>query len=179
VRLRQLVLDVTPMADPDHFERLGLPRRFALAGDALERNYLARSREVHPDLAGDSGEVLDAAARLNEAYATLKDPFRRAEYLLTLEGGPSAGDVKQSPPAFLEEMLELRMEIEGVKDDPAARSVLEKQLAARRSVLLAEAGELLDRLPSTGDRPATLLTIRQTLNATRYVNGLFRDLAEE
>ena len=32
-----------------HFDRLGLPRRFALDGAAVERQYLARSRAVHPD----------------------------------------------------------------------------------------------------------------------------------
>src|SRR4051812_19344713 len=118
------------MAAPDHFERLSLPRRFALDAAELERNYLAKSRQVHPDLAGESAAVLDAAARLNEAYATLKDPFRRGEYLLTNQGGPSASEVKQSPPEFLEEMLELRMEIEGAKGDAAARAAMEKQLLA-------------------------------------------------
>ena len=36
-----------------HFERLGLPRRFRLDAAELERNYLARSREVHPDFTGN------------------------------------------------------------------------------------------------------------------------------
>jgi molecular chaperone HscB len=161
------------MADPDHFERLGLPRRFALDAAELERNYLSRSRDVHPDLAGGAPAVLDAAARLNEAYVTLKDPFRRAEYLLMLRGGPSAGDVKESPPEFLEEMLELRMEIESARSDAAARSGLERQLSARRTALLEEAGRCLEA-PT-----ADLLAVRHTLNATRYVNGLLRDLAED
>jgi len=161
------------MASTDHFERLGLPRRFALNATELERNYLARSRDVHPDLAGETSTTLDAAARLNEAYTTLKDPFRRAEYLLMLQGGPSAGDVKASPPEFLEEMLELRMAIEGAKGDAAERAEMEKQLSARRTDLLEEAGRRLDA-PA-----ADLLAVRQTLNATRYVNGLLRDLAED
>src|SRR5438874_10466984 len=103
------------MADVTHFERLGLPRRFRLDPAALERNYLAASREVHPDFTGNDPASLQMAAALNEAYATLRDPFRRAEYLLTVEGGPSAGEVKQMPAEFLEEMLELRMRIEEVK----------------------------------------------------------------
>src|SRR4051812_18131874 len=104
------------MTDATHFERLGLPRRFRLDPAELERNYLAKSREVHPDYAGGDPASLHAAAAVNEAYAVLRDPFRRAEYLLTVEGGPSAADVKQMPAEFLEEMLELRMRIEEVKD---------------------------------------------------------------
>src|SRR5262249_6963881 len=99
LRLRQLVLDVTgAMSDLTHFERLGLPRRFRLDLADLERSYLGHSRLVHPDYVGDAPPALQAAAALNEAYATLRDPFRRAEYLLQLEGGPSATEVKQPAP---------------------------------------------------------------------------------
>ena len=42
------------MSAPTHFERLGLPRRFRLDPAELERNYLARSRTVHPDHAGNA-----------------------------------------------------------------------------------------------------------------------------
>ena len=34
---------------PTHFERLGLPARFALDPEALERSYLERSRALHED----------------------------------------------------------------------------------------------------------------------------------
>ena len=78
-----------------HFERLGLPRRFPLDLAELERNYLARSRDVHPDHAGNDRASLEASAALNEAYAVVRDPFRRADYLLTLAGGPSAAEQKQ------------------------------------------------------------------------------------
>src|ERR1051326_3110147 len=124
------------MADESHFERLGLPRRFRFDPAALEANYLARSRTVHPDFTGNDPASLHASAALNEAYTTLHDPFRRAEYLLKLEGGPSAADVKQMPAAFLEEMLELRMRIEEVKEvrdpDRSDRVDMEVQLLQRR-----------------------------------------------
>ena len=38
---------------------------------------------------------MDQSASLNDAYATLKQPFRRAEYLMELEGGPSAAEHKE------------------------------------------------------------------------------------
>src|SRR3954453_20291497 len=128
------------MADMTHFERLGLPRRFLLDAAAVERNYPAGSREVHPDFTGNDPESLRESAALNEAYATLRDPFRRAEYLLTIEGGPSANDVRQMPAEFLEEMLDLRMQIEEVKQDQGpVRFAMEADLARRRDALLENA----------------------------------------
>src|SRR5688572_307394 len=135
----------------DHFDRLGLPRRFSLDSAAVEREYLARSRELHPDYhrLGSSAEQAastELSAGLNEAYATLRDPFKRAEYLLKLEGGPSAGELKDVPPEFLEEMLDLRMEIAGLTPDSPAAAAMEKQFAGRRDELLARVGALLGGL---------------------------------
>src|SRR5262245_43106287 len=154
--------------DRNHFERLGLPRRFALDEAELERNYLARSREVHPDLAGESADTLDQSARLNQAYGTLKDPFRRAEYLLTLTGGPGPTEVTQPPAAFLEEMLELRMAIAEAEDE-AARARMEQQLSERRAGLLAEVAKMFEQA-------AEPRRIREQLNALKFINGLIRDL---
>jgi molecular chaperone HscB len=173
------------MHDFTHFERLGLPRRFPLDAAELERNYLARSREVHPDHAGNDRASQEASAALNEAYTVLRDPFRRADYLLTLEGGPTASEQKQAAPEFLEEMLDLRMRIEEAKHaaDSSERVTLERDLTRRRDALLIEAGSLFDKLtPLPSDAPArrgVLVRIRQALNATKYVQGLLRDLEEE
>src|SRR5436190_23396159 len=103
----------------DHFDRLGLPRRFSLDPAALEREYLIRSRAVHPDYhqlasSAEQAASVELSAAVNEAYSTLKDPFRRAEYLLKLAGGPSASELKDVPAEFLEEMLDLRTEIAGL-----------------------------------------------------------------
>ena len=168
------------MSDPTHFERLGLPRRFRLDPAELERNYLARSREVHPDFTGNDPASLGESAALNEAYAILRDPFRRAEYLLTVEGGPSATDVKQMPAEFLEEMLDLRMRIEEVRASRGpGRQNMEVDLARRRDGLLEDAAKQFDRLADAPDRAGVLTGVRQTLNATKFIRGLLRDLREE
>jgi molecular chaperone HscB len=168
----------------DHFERLGLPRRFALDAAALERQYLALSRAAHPDNFQAGGAMaerrasLEVSAALNEAYATLRDPFRRADYLLHLEGGPAAAALKEMPAAFLEEMLELRMEIEGLKVQPDAPAfaAMAEQLAARRDALLNDVGTRLAGPAAAPDRGRRLREARQLLNATKYVQGLLRDL---
>jgi molecular chaperone HscB len=163
------------MAEMTHFERLGLPQRFAIDPAALEQNYLERSRAVHPDHTGNDPTSLELSAALNEAYAIVRDPGRRAAYLLTLAGGPSPTQVSQAPAEFLEEMLDLRMQIEEAKSDSAARAEFERTLTARRTRLLDEAGQALD----SSDASTKLTAIRQTLNAVKFLNGLLRDLNED
>lgn len=165
------------MAERDHFERLGLPRRFALNEAELERHYMARSRDVHPDHAGD-GE-LDESARLNEAYATLKDPWKRADYLVGLLQGPSAAAVTRPPLEFLEEMLDLRMAIAEAKGDAGQCRILDENLNRRRSSMLTELGGELDRLVAGPLGIARLNGVREQLNAVKFINGLLRDLREE
>jgi molecular chaperone HscB len=173
---------------PTHFERLGLPRRFNLDPAEIERNYLARSRELHPDYHQQSSTSqqrvsIEMTAALNDAYATLKQPFRRAEYMLALEGGPSAAEHKAMAPAFLEEMLELRMEIEELREGPPespARRAMEQQLRLRNDAMVGDLAKhfaALEALPPVdAKRRGLLVQIRQVLNAAKYVEGLLRDL---
>jgi molecular chaperone HscB len=177
------------VAETTHFERLGLPRRFGLDAAEIERNYLARSRELHPDyhqLASTSEQraSMELTAALNEAYTSLRQPFRRAEYLLALEGGPSAAEHKEMAPAFLEEMLELRMEIEELREagraDSPARDAMARQLTERTASFRADLLSAFDNLealpPGDAGRRPLLVRARQVLNSAKYVEGLLRDL---
>src|SRR6185312_2309691 len=170
----------------DYFSRLGLPRRFALDAAELERHYLARSRAVHPDYhaggpTADLAASLELSAALNEAYTTLRDPFTRADYLLSLEGGPTAAEQKQMPPAFLAEMLEARERIEDARsaNSPCSAKIAELQdeFTAQFETLLGDVGDRFAKLESAkNDRGKTLIEIRSLLNAAKYVRGLIRDL---
>jgi molecular chaperone HscB len=165
----------------DAFDRLGLPRRFAVDPAELERAYLARSRAVHPDYhltgsAADRSASQDVSAELNEAYTTLRDPFARADHLLGLEGGPSAADQKQVPAAFLAEMLEAREGIESARGDAGATERLERDIEARYDGLMGEVAGLFEQLAGSADRANLLARVRGLLNAAKYVRGLLRDL---
>ena len=100
----------------DYFTCLGLPRRLNIDPEALEAKFYELSRVFHPDFfqnKSDSEQAISLgnSALLNTAYRTLKDPIRRAEYLIQLEAG-SAKDIRTSPPADLfEEILALQEEI--------------------------------------------------------------------
>jgi len=172
----------------DFFERLGQPRRFSIDAAALEREYLASSRAVHPDFhstgsASDLTASLEASATLNEAYNTLRQPFARAEYLLSLLGGPTAAEHKAMPAAFLAEMLEAREAVEvalasASKESETTR--LDREFRTQQDQLLHDAAQRfakIEAMPTAEAGRTKLLTeIRGLLNAIRFVQGLLRDL---
>lgn len=171
----------------DAFHRLGLPRRFVLDTGELERAYLRHSREVHPDyhLGGASADLsasLELSAAVNEAYNTLRDPFTRAEHLLALEGGPTAAEYRQMPPAFLTEMLELREELEAARGAGGGRlDALATDFDRRYAAMLGGVADLFRRYEraDSADRSHLLTQVRASLNAAKYVRGLIRDMNSE
>jgi molecular chaperone HscB len=171
-----------------HYDRLGLPMRFELSRDEIDRKYLAWSRELHPDFHATRGIMdqqisLKLSAALNDAYSTLRDPFKRAEYLLHLLGGPSATEHRSMPAGFLESILELRMEIEEAKDQGSAGAgeveELTDRLEQERSEVLGRVGELFGNIETRGTKAKgeELAELRELLNTIKYRDGLLRELA--
>jgi molecular chaperone HscB len=102
-----------PDAKADYFAVFGVDRRYDADMTQLEARYRELSRKLHPDRFATADArarraSLQRSVQLNEAWRTLKDPFRRAEYLLSLAGVTLA---KEVPPALLMETLELREEL--------------------------------------------------------------------
>ncbi len=162
----------------DYFERLGFPRRFSIDGGEVERRYLIQSREFHPDFHSLASEeeqktAIEQTALLNQAYTTLKDPFRRAEYLHALLGGPSASQEKNLDQAFLMEMMEIR---ERLDDDRAACRdcrELEDDLERQYSGVLEKIGTMLDQPEQD---PKQLVEIRKQLNAAKTIQSVLREV---
>jgi len=167
----------------NHFERLGLPRRFSVDLAELERLYLAKSREVHPDFhslasADAQAESLAETAAVNEAYITLKDPFRRADYLLQLLGGPTAAQHKDLTQMFLMEMMDLREELEQAKVSNSEEAVgkMERDLTQRFDDAMKSVAKQFEKLETGGEAEAIFLQIRKELNAAKVIRGLLRDV---
>ena len=101
-----------------HFELFNLPEQFALDTSALDHAYRTVQAQVHPDrfaAAGDAQKriAMQWATRTNEAYQTLRDPLKRARYLLTLRGiDVGAENNTAMEPAFLMQQMEWRENIE-------------------------------------------------------------------
>ena len=169
---------------PDHFSRLGLPRRFAVDPAAVERAYLAASRAVHPDFhalgtAADRRTNQDHAAGLNEAYRTVKDPARRAEYLLGLWGGPAAGAVPAPGPEFLTAMMDFRERLEAVDTDPNAAAEVAVALRGQEATWVGNVAGKFQAFEGLPDghpaRTAYLTEIRVALNAINTLRSLLRE----
>ena len=81
----------------DFFELLQIPRLFEVDSKLLNDNYFRLQREYHPDKTHDNGAK---SALLNDAYKTLKNPLKRAEYMV--------GKDLKACPALLLEIMEYR-----------------------------------------------------------------------
>ncbi len=163
---------VQPAAPVDYFMFFGFPRKLDLDTAVLEKEFYALSRRLHPDVFAQAESVerawsLEQSSMLNDAYRTLKDPIKRTEYLLRLEGveleeqskqatekARATGELKKQvvPPDLLEEVFELNMHLEELRgqkelgeDDPAlleeigkAKLSLEEKFDALFNELKAE-----------------------------------------
>jgi len=174
------------MAD-DPYALFNLPVSFAVDAAALERAFLTKARAAHPDFhAADAAaqeRAVDESSRLNEAYAALKAPIRRADHLLDRLGGPSGADVRDMPPEFLMEIMDLREEIEEVRESGGLDSDRGRALESKLNADLGETySEMAERfstaLAAAPPDADLLLAIRRQINVARYLEGLLRDLKE-
>jgi molecular chaperone HscB len=178
----------------NHFEVFGLPRRLAIDGEALQRQFYELSRRYHPDFHAaappeEQTQMLQASARLNAAYRALRDPLARIEYLVQLEEGretrEGAAVRPQAPAELLEEMFEIQEALDEAKAgglDERAR----KSLAAQRERLLARHQDEGLRLAgplavawdaaSPGERPALLEQFKRGLATRAYLKTVIEDL---
>jgi molecular chaperone HscB len=108
----------------NHFEVFGLAPGLELDVKALEQKLRDLSLEMHPDRFAHADArtrlaALDKTTALNDAFKVLKDPVRRAFYVLKLKGvdleNESAAAQAKMPLQFLEEVMERREQLEAVK----------------------------------------------------------------
>ncbi|MDY6890171.1 MAG: Fe-S protein assembly co-chaperone HscB [Pseudomonadota bacterium] len=125
----------------NYFEFLGLPVGFEIDQAELASRYRALQRQLHPDRHAHQSDreqrlAVQHTAHLNEAYATLKSPLRRAQYLLSLAGIETRHDrAPQLDPAFLMEQMELREQVAAAPESRAPEAELERLRALVESEL--------------------------------------------
>lgn len=174
--LRNVVFGVN-----DYYALLGISPALSLPLDALQQRYYQLSRELHPDRfmrkpEAERQRALEMSSALNDAYRTLKDPIKRAQYLLG-QHGFDIGEQrsKDVPPELLEEVFELNMALEEMRSgDDSARPQLE---AAEKNFtqMLADVDEQLGSLFARYDADQNhdiLAEIRTALNRRKYVQNL-------
>jgi molecular chaperone HscB len=193
---------IQPPPGGDYFSVFGLEPRLNLDLAALEHEFHRLSRKLHPDRFARAEEnekqwSLADTALLNDAYRTLKDPLRRTEYLLKLEGAEiDAGHeskeekVARVPADLLEEVFELNMQLEEMRrsretgeTDAGLQPSLE-QAKRRFDGLLVEVDQKLRIQWQVWDEggAATRKTAEKAmvtlLDRRRYLSNLARDVTE-
>ncbi|OQW69313.1 MAG: Fe-S protein assembly co-chaperone HscB [Proteobacteria bacterium ST_bin12] len=115
------------MADNhSYFELFDLTPQFDVDLAKLETNYRSIQSASHPDrfVTASPAEKLrsmQTATLANEAYQTLKNPAKRAQYLLALLGVDAIAETNTSMPAeFLMQQMEWR---EAVDDAKQAKNI--------------------------------------------------------
>jgi molecular chaperone HscB len=149
----------------DAFALLGLPAQFDLDPKVIEQAFFERSKELHPDRfasapAAERVAALSRSRALNDAYATLKKPVPRAEYLLARAGVAIGENERIADTAFLMEILEMREELAEAR---VAKRTSEIQklcgdMKARRKRVVEALVPLFDNhdLPAIKDQLITL-----------------------
>jgi len=193
---------IQPPPGGDYFSVFSLEPKLNLDLTELEHEFHRLSRKLHPDrfaraMENEKQWSLADTALLNDAYRTLKDPLRRTEYLLKLEGAElAAEDVHEQgknarvPADLLEEVFELNMQLEEMR---AAREIGEEDAALEAS--LTQAREkyqvLLEAVDedlrsewevwdegSRATRSSAQKRMVALLDRRRYLSNLLRDVNE-
>jgi molecular chaperone HscB len=141
----------------EFFSLLSILPAYDLDPKALEAQYFSAQRRLHPDrfIGKPDAERLAAlqqSATINQAYDTLKDPLKRAQYLLLLQGifvGTEKDTIKPSQ-ELLVEMMELRESIDEAASPTAlftlADEIEESRLRLERLISVAYAKEQWDKM---------------------------------
>ncbi len=98
----------------NHFQLFGLAQTFVLDMAALDQQFRTLQTQVHPDKSAHLSDAeqrmaMQQSTRVNEAYQTLRNPLKRARYLLTLQGVDTQEETNTAMPIdFLMAQMERR-----------------------------------------------------------------------
>ena len=161
------------------FDVFELPAAYDVDIPGLEKRFRDLSLQLHPDRfaqaeAKERRLSLEQTTALNEAYKTLKDPTRRALYLLKLHGvdldREDSGAQHEMPTEFLEEVMELREELdEAIRARDLTRAqAMAVDVTARQREALTEAADALRALRNTASDEALVKKASHALGRVRY-----------
>ncbi len=136
----------------NHFDLFHLPQHFSIDLSALERAYHEVQNRTHPDrFANATGAekrvAMQWTTRANEAYQTLKNPYKRAAYLCEINGVDLQAESNTSMPgSFLMQQMEWREALDDARDakDIEALERLDHALRTARKKDLLQIATLLD-----------------------------------
>ena len=163
----------------NYFDLFGLPVSFVLDSGALSDRYRELQRVVHPDRYANAPDqdqrlALQQATLVNEAYQTLRDPLKRALYMLRLQGVDTSQETAITrDPAFLMRQMELREALAEVRDQPDPGERLDALMGDIRRMIEAEVAKLAVQLETA--TPDQLEAARESVDRMQFLNKLYNE----
>ncbi len=163
----------------DYFQLFGLEPDFNIDSNELRQRYRHLQRSVHPDRFAQAPQreqrlAVQQAALINDGFDTLKDPVKRAQYLLRRHGlDPEQQSGGAMDGEFLMQQMALREQLEAVRVAAGPLSELE----ALRQQVEAHSEQLQDQLAAcfaSGDESA----LQQAVGLTQKLQ-FFAKLLDE
>lgn len=101
----------------NYFKLLKLPENYDISPAVLEQHFETIASVYHPDQAiFHQAQSSKLFMQLNDAYHTLKDPIKRAEYLLSLHHVPYDSQNTLHNPTLLTQQFELREHLDNCQN---------------------------------------------------------------
>ncbi len=173
----------------DHyFELFGMALDFNIAEEDLRKKYIQLQRQVHPDrfvAADDLRRELAAkqSARINRGYDVLKNPTKRAHYLLLQSSGTDAlGERTINNSDFLMEQMRWREALEEISNRQQA-SAMEEDIRRAHLAGCEQFAEIWNNLPQKEgqDFPKPndeeIQQLSELVQRLQYLDKLVKELA--
>jgi molecular chaperone HscB len=127
----------------NHFQKFNLEPSFQVSSTELETKYLQLQQQFHPDTAADQTESEINSILINQAYKILKNPLKRAIYLLQLQGINIESEECVIKPSHenLVLVMEIREEILENKNDQIQINLIKqkiKKLIAEEMLIISD-----------------------------------------
>ena len=168
-----------PEQGQNYFELFGIEPAFDIDREQLQVKQRELQSSFHPDRHVNASErdkrlSIQMASWVNQAHEVLKDPVKRARYLLEMSAAEIPDDsATTSDTAFLMEQIELRERVDSCRerDDGLELSwQIEKELAAR--------GEALARQFVLAFDDNNLTTAVETYRKMQFIQRIQHQLSE-
>ncbi len=168
----------------DYFQVFGISPRLLLDPDQLKKTYYQLSRENHPDFyqKKTSDERMSATEKtslLNKAYEVLRDPFRRVEHVLSLQGYDVNKDLGPVSADLLAEVFEIQ---ENLDLGNTPRALLDEEavrLKGRIEKLTQTLHQISREWDNSSDKPgqqALAEKVLRIIHEKKYIDSTLKNI---
>ncbi len=164
----------------NYFQLFGIDHSFNVDLSNLSSRYQSLQKTVHPDKFAHASSqerllAVHKSAQINDAYQTLKQPLKRAEYILTLRGVDLPDEQSTfNDNLFLMRQMELRemlTDIHCAEDTDAALLEAQQTLASEKQALFSALDQQINE-----DSPAADALACVNLRKLKFYEKLYIEL---